>query len=473
MTIPEFIEKIAQRFGFPPTADQQQALETFGRFLASRASQPVMIMRGSAGTGKTSLVAAMVKTLLSLNQKVMLLAPTGRAAKVLALNAEHPAFTIHRKIYRQKSFGGDFNLNDNLHTDTLFVIDESSMISSYAASEMSFGSGNLLDDLVRFVYSGRNCRMMLVGDTAQLPPVGEDESPALIDEVIEGYGLTLFHCDLDEVMRQSTSSGILWNATQLRSLITHDSATELPKIKFDGFADIRIMPGNELIEALANSYSRKGIDDTTVITRSNKRATIYNNGIRNSVLEREDLLCAGDQLMIVKNNYYWTEKLEQSPDVPAFIANGDRATVMRLRNNRELFGFHYVDAVLRFPDYNDFELECTILTDTLQTYAPALTREQSEALFKAIEEDYSDLTRKAERMKAVSDDKYFNALQVKYAYAVTCHKAQGGQWSHVYVDQGYMTDDMLTPDYIHWLYTAFTRATETLYLVNWPKEQTS
>lgn len=472
MTINEFIDKIVAKFGFPPTADQQLALETFGRFLATRASQPVMIMRGSAGTGKTSLVAAMVKTLLSLNQKVMLLAPTGRAAKVLALNAEHPAFTIHRKIYRQKSFGGDFNLNDNLHTDTLFVVDEASMISSYSTSDMSFGSGNLLDDLVRFVYSGRNCRMMLVGDTAQLPPIGEDESPALINHVIEGYGLTLFECDLREVLRQSASSGILCNATHLRHLITHDSATELPKITFDGFADIRIMPGNELIESLSSSYSRKGIDDTIVITRSNKRATIYNNGIRNSVLDREELLCAGDQLMIVKNNYYWTEKLDTSSGTPAFIANGDRATVVRLRNYRELYGFHFVDAILRFPDYDDFELETTILTDTLQTDAPALTREQSEALFTAVEEDYFDLSRKADRMKAVSEDKYFNALQVKYAYAVTCHKAQGGQWSHVYVDQGYMTDDMLTPDYIHWLYTAFTRATETLYLVNWPKEQT-
>ena len=472
MTINEFIDKIVAKFGFPPTADQQLALETFGRFLATRASQPVMIMRGSAGTGKTSLVAAMVKTLLSLNQKVMLLAPTGRAAKVLALNAEHPAFTIHRKIYRQKSFGGDFNLNDNLHTDTLFVVDEASMISSYSTSDMSFGSGNLLDDLVRFVYSGRNCRMMLVGDTAQLPPIGEDESPALINHVIEGYGLTLFECDLREVLRQSASSGILCNATHLRHLITHDSATELPKITFDGFADIRIMPGNELIESLSSSYSRKGIDDTIVITRSNKRATIYNNGIRNSVLDREELLCAGDQLMIVKNNYYWTEKLDASSGAPAFIANGDRATVVRLRNYRELYGFHFVDAILRFPDYDDFELETTILTDTLQTDAPALTREQSEALFSAVEEDYFDLSRKADRMKAVSEDKYFNALQVKYAYAVTCHKAQGGQWSHVYVDQGYMTDDMLTPDYIHWLYTAFTRATETLYLVNWPKEQT-
>ena len=472
MTINEFIDKIVAKFGFPPTADQQLALETFGRFLATRASQPVMIMRGSAGTGKTSLVAAMVKTLLSLNQKVMLLAPTGRAAKVLALNAEHPAFTIHRKIYRQKSFGGDFNLNDNLHTDTLFVVDEASMISSYSTSDMSFGSGNLLDDLVRFVYSGRNCRMMLVGDTAQLPPIGEDESPALINHVIEGYGLTLFECDLREVLRRSASSGILCNATHLRHLITHDSATELPKITFDGFADIRIMPGKELIESLSSSYSRKGIDDTIVITRSNKRATIYNNGIRNSVLDREELLCAGDQLMIVKNNYYWTEKLDTSSGAPAFIANGDRATVVRLRNYRELYGFHFVDAILRFPDYDDFELETTILTDTLQTDAPALTREQSEALFTAVEEDYFDLSRKADRMKAVSEDKYFNALQVKYAYAVTCHKAQGGQWSHVYVDQGYMTDDMLTPDYIHWLYTAFTRATETLYLVNWPKEQT-
>lgn len=430
-----------------------------------------MLMRGSAGTGKTSLVAAMVQTLTSLRQKVVLMAPTGRAAKVLSISSSMPASTIHRKIYRQKALMGDFNLNDNLHTDTLFVIDEASMISSFSMSETGFGSGSLLDDLVEFVYSGRNCRMLLIGDTAQLPPVGEDESPALISEILYGYGATLFECDLAEVLRQSQQSGILYNATNIRQLIQHEDATELPKIRFRGFDDIERLSGNELIDTLSDSYSRKGIDDTIIITRSNKNATMYNNGIRAQVLDREELLERGDQIMVVKNRTL--SKSNESQNGPSFIANGDKAIVMRVRNFRELYGFHFADATLRFPDYDDFELDTILLTDTLQSDAPALTQEQSTALFKAIEEDYADIPRKADRMKAIRENEYFNALQIKYAYAVTCHKAQGGQWSHVYIDQGYMTDDMLTPDYIHWLYTAITRGKEKVYMVNWPKSQSN
>lgn len=430
-----------------------------------------MLMRGSAGTGKTSLVAAMVQTLTSLRQKVVLMAPTGRAAKVLSISSSMPASTIHRKIYRQKALMGDFNLNANLHTDTLFVIDEASMISSFSMSETGFGSGSLLDDLVEFVYSGRNCRMLLIGDTAQLPPVGEDESPALISEILYGYGATLFECDLAEVLRQSQQSGILYNATNIRQLIQHEDATELPKIRFRGFDDMERLSGNELIDTLSDSYSRKGIDDTIIITRSNKNATMYNNGIRAQVLDREELLERGDQIMVVKN--HTLSKSNESQNGPSFIANGDKAIVMRVRNFRELYGFHFADATLRFPDYDDFELDTILLTDTLQSDAPALTQEQSTALFKAIEEDYADIPRKADRMKAIREDEYFNALQIKYAYAVTCHKAQGGQWSHVYIDQGYMTDDMLTPDYIHWLYTAITRGKEKVYMVNWPKSQSN
>ena len=482
MKIPEFISLILDRFGFEPTADQMNALKCFGQFLASRDDMPMMLMRGSAGTGKTSLVAAMVQTLVSLHQKVVLMAPTGRAAKVLSISSSLPASTIHRKIYRQKTMLGDFNLNDNLHTDTLFVIDEASMISTFSMSETGFGSGNLLDDLIQFVYSGRNCRMLLIGDTAQLAPVGEDESPALIPEILYGYGATLFECDLSEVLRQEQESGILYNATAIRSLIQHEEATELPKLRFRGFSDIISLPGNEIIDTLSSSYSRVGIDDTIVITRSNKNATMYNNGIRAQVLDREELLERGDQVMIVKNHTLPTQNstpstLNPKPSTlntqqPSFIANGDKAIVVRVRNFRELYGFHFADAILRFPDYDDFELDTIVLTDTLQSDAPALTQEQSNALFKAIEEDYADIPRKADRMKAIREDKYFNALQIKYAYAVTCHKAQGGQWSHVYIDQGYMTDDMLTPDYIHWLYTAITRGKERVYMVNWRKEQT-
>jgi ATP-dependent exoDNAse (exonuclease V) alpha subunit len=469
----ELIYQIHSQFGFTPTAEQEEALHTFASFMTDRDPHAVMILRGSAGTGKTSLAGAIVRTLTSLNQKVMLLAPTGRAAKVFSVNSGHPAFTIHRKIYRQRTFSGDggqFNLNDNLHTDTLFMIDESSMIANEGLSETSFGSGRLLDDLVRFVYTGRNCRMLLIGDKAQLPPVGEEESPALNATVMAGYGLKVFQCDLNEVLRQSQDSGILFNATIIRQMITHDEATALPHIRFSGFADIKMVPGNELIESLNSSYSEVGIDETMVITRSNKRANIYNQGIRNTVLDREEELTTGDMLMIVKNNYYWTEK--QKSSIP-FIANGDRVRVQRVRNTRELYGFHFADLWLVFPDYDNLEMQATVITDSLTTEAPALTHEQNEQLFNKVMEDYSDIPLKPDRIRRIKQDDYFNAIQIKYAYAVTCHKAQGGQWSHIYLDQGYMTDEMLTPDYIHWLYTAFTRATECLFLVNWPKTQTT
>ena len=484
MVVDELKYKILQQFGFPPTQEQANALDVFARFLTDRNPQVVMILRGSAGTGKTSLSGAIVRTLQSIRQKVMLLAPTGRAAKVFSLNSGTPAYTIHRRIYREKSFSGvdgQFNLNDNLFTDTLFMVDEASMVANMGLGGMNFGSGCLLDDLVHFVYQGRNDRLMLIGDKAQLPPVGEEESPALNAAMLQGYGLTVYECDLNEVLRQSEQSGILYNATMIRQMITHDDITQLPKIRFTGFSDIRQMPGAELIEALADSYHHVGLDDTIVVTRSNKRANIFNQGIRNMVLDREEELSQGDILMIVKNNYYWMEeerkKIKEkdnqvpSNDIPAFLANGDRAKVLKVRRRIDLYGFRFATLLLQFPDYGNYELEATVLLDTLTSEAPALTHDQQEQLFRQIEEDYQDVPLKADRMKAIRQDQFYNALQVKFAYAVTCHKAQGGQWAHVYVDQGYMTDDMLTPDYIHWLYTAFTRATEMLYLVNWPETQ--
>ena len=509
MIIDELKYKILQQFGFPPTQEQAHALEVFAEFLTDRDPHAVMILRGSAGTGKTTLSGAIVRTLKEIRQKVMLLAPTGRAAKVFSLNSGSPAYTIHRRIYREKSFSGvegQFNLNDNLYTDTLFMVDEASMIANMGLGGMSFGSGCLLDDLVHFVYQGRNDRLLLIGDKAQLPPVGEEESPALHAAMLEGYGLKVYECDLNEVLRQSEESGILYNATMIRQMITHDDITQLPKIHFAGYSDIKPMPGAELIEALADSYHHVGLDDTIVVTRSNKRANIFNQGIRNMVLDREEELSQGDILMIVKNNYYWmeeerkkikekeieerrvksegtesgtaTHKVQsskfqvQSNDIPAFLANGDRAKVLKVRRRIDLYGFRFATLLLQFPDYGNYELEATVLLDTLTSEAPALTHEQQEQLFHQIEEDYQDIPLKADRMKAIRQDQFFNALQVKFAYAVTCHKAQGGQWAHVYVDQGYMTDDMLNPDYIHWLYTAFTRATEMLYLVNWPETQT-
>ncbi len=486
MIVDELALLITETFGFLPTGNQSEAISVFCRFMTDRDDRTVMILRGSAGTGKTLLASAIVKTMMKLRQRMVLLAPTGRAAKVLALNAGHPAFTIHRRIYRQKSFDGeraDFNLNYNKSQDTLYIIDEASMVSNYGMSETaSFGTGRLLDDMITFVYGGRNCRMMLIGDKAQLPPVGDDESPALMPEVLESYGLKAYCCDLNEVVRQSEDSGILYNATVIRSMITHDDITHLPKIRLKGFADIRVVPGGELIEQLESSYSEVGKDETMVVTRSNKRANIYNRGIRNMILGCEEELSSGDMLMVVKNNYFWIEEEKpqrqgngSSDDYAAagmaFIANGDRARVRRVRNARELYGFRFADVTMQFPDYDNYELQATVVLDSLATDAPALTREQNERLFNAVMEDYADIPRKAERMKRIRQDAYFNAVQVKYAYAVTCHKAQGGQWAHIYLDQGYMTDDMLSPDYIHWLYTAFTRATERLFLVNWPDTQ--
>ena len=466
--------RILQTFGLVPTEEQEHALDVFSMFMTDRSEQVVMILRGAAGTGKTTLAGAIVKALVSLNQKLILLAPTGRAAKVFSLHAGHSAYTIHRRIYRQKSAGSlsAFTLNDNLNRDTLFVVDEASMIANQGYGESAFGSGYLLDDLMQFVYNGMNCRMLLIGDKAQLPPVGEEESPALSADMLRGYGMKVYECDLNQVLRQSEASGILWNATRIREI----NPLSLPKVRCEGFPDIQVVPGDELVESLASSYSRVGMDETMVITRSNKRANIYNQGIRNTILDREDELCRGDLLMIVKNNYFWMEELTadglpSTVNQMSFIANGDLAVVQRVRHVHELYGFRFAEVTMQFPDYDNFELTAIVNLDSMTTEAPALTREQQEQLYNAVLEDYADIPHMADRIKKLKTDRYYNALQVKFAYAVTCHKAQGGQWAHIYLDQGYMTDDMLSPDYIHWLYTAFTRATEKLFLVNWPKTQ--
>ncbi|WP_315086549.1 ATP-dependent DNA helicase [Bacteroides heparinolyticus] len=467
--INNYLERqIKENFPYQPTPEQEFALKSLSGFLLAPRNEAVFLLRGYAGTGKTSLVAALVRTLDKLQQKSVLLAPTGRAAKVFSAYAQHPAFTIHKKIYRQQSFSNEmnnFSVNDNLTTHTLYVVDEASMISNEGLSGSMFGTGRLLDDLVQFVYSGQGCRLLLMGDTAQLPPVGEEQSPALFADVLKGYGLEVLEADLTQVVRQERQSGILWNATRLRQLIAEESCYSLPKIRITGFADIKVLPGNELIDELSSCYDCDGPDETIVICRSNKRANIYNNGIRAQVLWREDELNTGDLLMVAKNNYFWTGKEMD------FIANGETAVVRRMRRTCEMYGFRFADVTLSFPDRDDFELEVNLLLDTLHTDAPALSKADNDRLFYAVLEDYSDVSSKRERMKKMKADPYYNALQVKYAYAVTCHKAQGGQWKNVFLDQGYMTDDLLTPDYFRWLYTAFTRATGTLYLVNYPKEQ--
>ena len=466
----DLVRFIEGKFPFSVTGGQHEAVDVLAGFLLSGDKDSVCLLRGYAGTGKTSVLAALVCAMDGLKQKTVLLAPTGRAAKVFAFHARHPAFTIHKRIYRQKTFSAEMDnfLQDvNLMKHALFIVDEASMIP--AGGGGAFGTGRLLDDLVQFVYSGEGCRLLMVGDAAQLPPVGEEESPALSADVLAGYGLHVWQAELTEVVRQEAGSGILWNATRLRRWIAAGECGLWPLVRFSGFPDVRRLPGNELIEALEEAYARSGEDETIVVVRSNKRANVYNNGIRGRILGREEELAGGDRLLIAKNNYFWN--LGQEGRTFDFLANGDMAEVRRVRRQREFYGFRFADVLLRFPDYEDVELEATVLLDTLQSEAPALTREQADRLFHAVEEDYADVTVKRERMKKIKNDPYFNALQVKYAYAVTCHKAQGGQWSRVFVDQGYVTGDMLTPDYFRWLYTAFTRATEVLYLVNWPEAQ--
>ena len=485
-------ELILHHFGLKPTEDQAKVIDSLCQFILSPDADSVFILRGFAGTGKTTLVSALVKTMEQLERECVLMAPTGRAAKVFSLYSDHPAFTIHKRIYRQKSIDKDsiFTLNFNMRQNLLFICDEASMIANdeYLSSSL-YGTGRLLDDLVHFVYGGKGCRLILMGDTAQLPPVGDDESPALSDEYMDGYGLNVISHTLTEVVRQAEHSGILWNATHLRTLLANEDIFQMPKVRFN-FPDVKNIPGNELIEALEECYHRDGEDETIVVTRSNKRANIYNNGIRAKILWREEPLEGGDMLMVAKNNYYWTEKLalelianakaegktaEEAETVPFdFIANGDTAIVRRIRNERNFYGFTFADATLEFPDYDNFQMELTVLTDTLQAEAPALTKAQQDTLYNNIMEDYAGdptLRSKQDKLKALRQDPYYNALQIKYAYAVTCHKAQGGQWTNVFIDQGYMTDDMLTPDYFRWLYTAITRATQRVFFVNWPKEQ--
>lgn len=473
----ELAALLSHEFSHDFTAAQREAALALTRFVADPRDEQAFVLRGYAGTGKTSLVGALVRVLRRLGRTVVLLAPTGRAAKVFSNHSGERAYTIHRAIYRQQTFNGEgtrFSLGFNRLRRALFIVDEASMIADASAGSL-FGTGRLLDDLVRYVYEGDSCKLLLVGDTAQLPPVGEEESPALQADVLRGYGLDVTGVTLTEVVRQGAGSGVLANATHLRRLLA-EGAAELPRIRGSRDGEVRFLPGNELIEALVSAYAGYGTDDTIVVTRSNKRANIYNNGIRSRIFDREDVLTRGDLVMAVRNNYFWAEQLARTlpPEerLPFdFVANGDVAEVVRVRNVHELYGFRFADATLRFADYDGFEMDCRVLLDTLASEAPALTADESRRLYEQVLADYADIPGKRERMKRLRQDPYYNALQLKYAYAVTCHKAQGGQWSRVFVDQGYVADDMAGTAYLRWLYTAFTRTTERIYLVNWPENQ--
>ena len=464
-------QQIKRNFCYQPTEEQEKAIECIADFLFKPENDTLLLLKGYAGTGKTTLIGAVVRTLSEMRAGYVLMASTGRAAKVFSRYSGFSAYTIHKKIYRQKSFSNNldnFILNDTLHKNTLFIVDEASMISNDGLTGASFGSGRLLDDLIEYVYAGQGCSLLIIGDDAQLPPVGEDESPALSAEVLRGYGLGVTECILTEVIRYSGRNGILSNATMLRERMAADDIYDLPVLTLKGYEDISSIPGSELIEAINSSYNEVGMDETMVICRSNKRAYLYNKGIRNTILYREEELSTGDILMIAKNNYHWTADCKEMD----FIANGDIAVVRRVRRTQEMYGFRFADVVLSFPDHNDIEFELKILLDTLHSDYPSLSKEDSDRLFNAVMEDYSDITNKKERMKKLKEDSFYNALQVKYAYAVTCHKAQGGQWKRIFIDQGYITEDTFTPDYYRWLYTALTRASEKLYLVNWPESQT-
>lgn len=463
------LQQILHFFPFTPTNEQLSALNLLSEFLTSHHDNNLLLIKGYAGTGKTSLLGATVQALIQLKQKTILMAPTGRAAKVFSEYAGQKAFTIHKKIYRQKAFSNEltgFSLTDNLFKDTLFIVDEASMISNTPTGNNSFGSGCLLDDLIRYVYSGENCKLILIGDVAQLPPVFQTESPALNADFLSGYQLQVREIGLTEVVRQNQDSGILYNATLIRESLRKSQMDDFPKLYLNRFPDIKKVRGDELIEEISTAYHADGIDETIIICRSNKRATAYNNGIRNRILYREEEISSGDRLMIVKNNYFWTSQQEDQTD---FIANGEIVQIVRVRRSYEMYDFHFCDATVRFQDY-DLELDIRILLDTLQNDSPALPKELSDKLFFSILEDYTDEKTKAGKIKKIKTDPYYNAVQVKYAYAITCHKAQGGQWQNVFLDIGYITEEMLGEDFYRWLYTAITRATQKLYFVNLPKE---
>lgn len=457
---------------FEPTADQETAISGIAHYLRIPHNEHLFVLKGYAGTGKTSLVATLVRALPDMGMKSVLLAPTGRAAKVLGGFSGKIATTIHRKIYRRQSFAGGverYSLNDNLHANTLFIVDEASMIP--AITEQSgnsvFGSGNLLDDLLEFVFAGHRCKLIFVGDTAQLPPVGSPLSPALNPDFLkQRYFFECTTVELTQVVRQAKASGILHNATALREMLRTNDGFQ-PQFELKGFPDVVRLSGPEVEEALNDAYGEYGYEGVMVVTRSNKRANLYNQQIRARIKWQEDRISGGDFLMVVKNNYFWLDDKSK----PGFIANGDIVVVSRISGQHEMYGFEFADCICQLVDWPDEpEMEVRILLDTITSEGPSLTRDDAQRFFETIMEDYQDVPTRRERYALLKQNPYFNALQVKFAYAITCHKAQGGQWDAVFVDQGYINDDMMNREYLRWLYTAVTRASKRLYLVNFPKE---
>ncbi len=463
MIQPVLADIIRKELPFEPTRQQKELIELLAQFCCIPTDTKAFILKGFAGTGKTSVVSGLIMAMKRLNQPTVLLAPTGRAAKVLSNYSNHSAYSIHKVIYRQKSAGDfTFNLNYNSHKNTLFIVDEASMIANQSASGVEFGSGRLLDDLVEYVYSGENCSMILVGDTAQLLPIGQSSSPALNKNIIEGYGLEVMEYQLTQVIRQAGESGILFNATKIRQAIENEPFTP---IKLNpNFDDVKLVSGENLVDELETSYGQVGEENTIILTYSNKRAVLYNRGVRGQVMMKEDELSTGDYLIVTKNNYYWSKPYDNLD----FIANGDIAEIIRVGKYYELYGARFADLTLRLIDY-DIDVVARVLIDSLYTETPSAQNQLNQNVMNAIAEDYADIGDKRKFWKEMQNNEFYNALQVKFAYAITGHKSQGGSWQHVYIDQGYLTEEMVTKEYYQWLYTAITRAREKVFLVNFSK----
>jgi exodeoxyribonuclease V len=459
---------LCKNLGNIPTNDQSEALKKIAAYICNDTNDIIFVLTGYAGTGKTSMISSVVKTLDLLRMKSVLLAPTGRAAKVLSSYSERQAFTIHKKIYRQKSSKdgiGSFRLDRNLHKGTYFIVDEASMVSNSSSESSIFGSGRLLEDLVEYVYSGTDCKLIIVGDTAQLPPVGSNLSPALDLSSLGEFGFGLVSSELKQVVRQSETSGVLMNATMVRLQIAGNDLVH-PKLDCNNFNDISRISGEELIDEISTAYGTCGMEGTIIVVNSNKQANKYNQGIRNRIFFREEEISTGDMVMVVKNNYF---VLEEEEDGAGFIANGDIAEVRKIRKYEEKYGFRFAEMVLKFPDY-DLEVEAKVMLDVLSLDTPALPPDKNRELYNNILEDYLDIKTRTKQYEAVRDNPYFNALQVKFAYAVTCHKAQGGQWERVFIDQGMFNRNEITIDYLRWFYTALTRSTDRVYLVNFNED---
>ena len=464
------IDRIRAEIPFEPNAEKDGLFTALGAFIISRDPRKAFILRGYAGTGKTSVMSAVIRALKKLNQPCILLAPTGRAAKVLSRYSGEQAYTIHKQIYRQNQLGVEaFSLSDNLHRNTLFIVDEASMLSANR-DNTTFGSGCLLDDLVRYVYNEKGCSLLLLGDDAQLPPVGSTASPALDAEYMQhSYQLSVVCYQLTQVARQALDSGILSEATRIRERITRVrqwSRIDSTQPVHSNNRDIIRLKGEEVIESLENSWREVGPEETLIIARSNKMTNLYNGGVRARVLYKEEDLSNGDRIMVTKNNYFWAKEYENLE----FIANGDMFEIQRLTNRHELYGFQFATASLRSVDYN-WEIEALVWIDTLMTDSPEANYTLQRELFNRIAEDYPEIRNKKELIKKIYESPYYNALQIRFAYCVTCHKAQGGQWKHVYIDSGFSEEwingltETEKQEYLRWLYTAVTRATEKIYLL--------